>query len=406
MFPHIHRYSIYLHGILLVFPGALLAQDRSSQSQVKSRKVASQPQQAHLALLKGRRWLEQQQARHGSWQSRTYAGFEGKVATSALVMSALVEVTPATADQELTIRPGLAFLNSKFSQKPLWKSVEAESNYPLYSVSLMLMTLNQIQSDTTAAQLLRDSLSQELLRQQTIIQPDRVSAGAVAGGWKPGSELFSQRSAVSPANVSVTYHALEALSGARRLPLQNRNAALDYLQHIQIPTGAAGAGGFVFTLMPDHPLNKAGSKRNQAGQQYGVPYLSATCDGISAMLACDVTSDDQRIQSALAALPHLSHSRLAEITLNTEGSYQKLDALYFYEAAATARVWQQMRNREVPNQFLNSRRHQILQTLIETQHADGHWENPLPWMMEDDPLIATTFALQALHRCRTPIDSK
>ena len=162
----------------------------------------------------------------------------------------------------------------------------------------------------------------------------------------------------------------------------------------------------MFTLMPDHPLNKAGSKRNQAGQQYGVPYLSATCDGISAMLACDVTSDDQRIQSALAALPHLSHSRLAEITLNTEGSYQKLDALYFYEAAATARVWQQMRNREVPNQFLNSRRHQILQTLIETQHADGHWENPLPWMMEDDPLIATTFALQALHRCRTPIDSK
>ena len=85
--------------------------------------------------------------------------------------------------------------------------------------------------------------------------------------------------------------------------------------------------------------------------------------------------------------------------LNKKRSYQKLDALFFYEAAATTRVWKQLKERGVENPYLNARCHEILLTLIARQQADGHWENPLPWMLEDDPLIATTFALQTLHRC-------
>lgn len=398
MYRHCNHNRVYLLGILLLIPGQLIAEDLTPEIRLERGEFKSRQQQGSNALLKGRRWLEQQQRYDGSWQSKTYASLESSIAASALVMSTLVEITPPGVAQDDSIRRGLNHLTSKLNQGEIWKSVEAESNYPLYSISLMLTTLNQVKPDTTANQRLRESLSQALLRRQQILEPSHRSGEDVAGGWKPGSELFQQGSAANPANVSVTYFTLAALSGAGKLPRQNRIAALDYLQHSQIPAGALGAGGFMFTMMADHPLNKAGWNRSQDGTLNGISYLSATCDGISALLACDITSDDQRIRSALTVLPQLSRSRLAEIPLKAEGSYQKLDALFFYEAAATARVWKQLRGEGVENQFLNSRCNEILQTLIVKQHADGHWENPLPWMREDDPLIATAFALQAIHR--------
>lgn len=404
MFPHCVHHWIPILGIVLLLPGRLIAQDPLTEIPVDQERFQSRQQQVSNALLKGRRWLEQQQSDDGSWQSKTYASLESRVATSALVMSTLVELTSAGVEQKETINRGLLFLKSKINQEEIWKSVEAESNYPLYSICLMLATLNQLQPEATVNRELRDSLSRELLRRQRILQADRLSEGDVAGGWGPGSDSFQQGSAANPANVSVTYFALAALSGAEKLPLKSRFAALDYLQHCQLPTAATGAGGFVFTFIPDHPLNKVGSKLNQTGKLYGVPYLSASCDGISALLACDVTSADRRIQTALTILPQLSHSRLAEFPFNTKRSYQKLDALYFYEAAATTRVWKQLKEQGVENPYLNSRCHELLQTLIARQQADGHWENPLPWMMEDDPLIATAFALQTLHHCLTPAE--
>ncbi|MEQ8637660.1 hypothetical protein [Gimesia maris] len=404
MFPHCVHHWIPILGIVLLLPGRLIAQDPLTEIPVDQERFQSRQQQVSNALLKGRRWLEQQQSDDGSWQSKTYASLESRVATSALAMSTLVELTSAGVEQKETINRGLLFLKSKINQEEIWKSVEAESNYPLYSICLMLATLNQYQLEATVNRELRDSLSRELLRRQRILQADRLSEGDVAGGWGPGSDSFQQGSAANPANVSVTYFALAALTGAQKLPLKNRFAALDYLQHCQLPTEATGAGGFVFTFIPDHPLNKAGSKLNQTGKLYGVPYLSASCDGISALLACDVTSADRRIQTALTILPQLSHSRLAEFPFNTKRSYQKLDALYFYEAAATTRVWKQLKEQGVENPYLNSRCHELLQTLIARQQADGHWENPLPWMMEDDPLIATAFALQTLHHCLTPAE--
>ncbi|EDL56854.1 prenyltransferase/squalene oxidase repeat-containing protein [Gimesia maris] len=406
MYRHCNHNRVCLLGILLLIPGQLNAEDLTPDIRVERGKFKSRQQQVSNALLKGRRWLEQQQKYDGSWQSKTYASFESRIADSALVMSTLVEITPPGAAQGESISRGLAFLKSKINQEEIWKSVEAESNYPMYSICLMLATLNQYQPEATVNRELRDSLSRELLRRQRILQADRLSEGDVAGGWGPGSDSFQQGSAANPPNVSVTYFALAALSGAQKLPLKNRFAALDYLQHCQVPAEAAGAGGFVFTFLSDHPLNKAGSQRSPSGKLYGVPYLSATCDGISALLVCDVPADDRRIQTAIHVLPQLTHARLAVIPLSAEflPSYQKLDALFFYEAAATARVWKQMREKGVENQFLNSRCHEVLQTLIAKQQADGHWENPLPWMMEDDPLIATAFALQTLHHCLTPAE--
>ncbi|WP_417387534.1 hypothetical protein [Gimesia sp.] len=406
MFPHCVHHWIPILGIVLLLPGRLIAQDPPAEIQVEQEHFQSRKQQGHHALLKGRRWLEQQQEHSGGWQSKSYASLESRVATSALVMSTLVEPTSAGVEQKETINRGLLFLKSKINQGEIGQSVEAESNYPLYSISLMLATLNQFQPETTANRELRDALSRELLRRQRIMHSGRVSEGDVAGGWGPGSDSFYQGAAANPANISVTYFALAALSGAQRLPLKSRFAALDYLQHCQVPADAAGAGGFVFTFLSDHPLNKAGSQRSPSGKRYGVPYLSATCDGISALLACDVPADDRRVQTAIHVLPQLTHARLAVLPLSAESlpAYQKLDALFFYEAAATTRVWKQLKERGVENSYLNARCHEILRTLIARQQADGHWENPLPWMMEDDPLIATTFALQALHRCLAPAE--
>ena len=45
-------------------------------------------------------------------------------------------------------------------------------------------------------------------------------------------------------------------------------------------------------------------------------------------------------------------------------------------------------------------RDRIADELIGKQRGDGSWSNAQPDMKEDDPLIATSFAIEALSRCR------
>jgi hypothetical protein len=50
----------------------------------------------------------------------------------------------------------------------------------------------------------------------------------------------------------------------------------------------------------------------------------------------------------------------------------------------------------VPRAASPEQRQAVLAQLVKEQHAGGFWQNSCPLMREDDPLIATSFAVVAL----------
>ena len=353
-------------------------------------------QQARECLQTGNRWLQSQQQPDGSWRSEAYTSLEQGLGSTALVLATYSE-QPRDDLQERRIQQGLVFLTSHLNQQGILNSPEGDVNYPLYATSLLLKSLAE--SGDMRGEALSGLISRGLLRYQHVPAQGWPANDPGRGGWGPGIEISETAVRMHPANVSVTLHVVTALKQARKFSPEVLTVVREFLWQCQLQErGHPLAGGFQFAAISDHPFNKAGWQPDRKGELIAIPYFSPTCDGIVLMLMCDLPLDDSRVEKALSVLPELPHARLAELPLNPEAKYTPLDAIFFYEQAAAARVWRELQLRRATDRFLRKRRIQSLKKLVKSQHADGHWSNPLPWMLEDDPVIATVFAMQAIQR--------
>jgi hypothetical protein len=134
-------------------------------------------------------------------------------------------------------------------------------------------------------------------------------------------------------------------------------------------------GGFFFS--PVTPgLNKAG-RRTEGFVSYG----TATADGVLALRASGVPDSDDRIARGIAWLDsHHQSDRVPGFEAG-EGPQASWSAgLRFYYAAAIAGVRPQQRVR------------------LPEQADDGSFRNDNGCVKEDDPLIATAFAIQMITR--------
>ena len=68
--------------------------------------------------------------------------------------------------------------------------------------------------------------------------------------------------------------------------------------------------------------------------------------------------------------------------------------LRFYYLAASTRALQKLGVAEAPKG--RDWRREMVGALLEVQRKDGSWVNPIDTQKEDDPLVATSLALQAL----------
>jgi squalene-hopene/tetraprenyl-beta-curcumene cyclase len=134
-----------------------------------------------------------------------------------------------------------------------------------------------------------------------------------------------------------------------------------YLSRCQNPDG-----GFFFSTV-NLETNKAGENSS---------YGSTTADGILALRAAGVSEGDERIQRAKK---WLKDRHPIDRVPGFEGPREEWShALRFYYAAAVTRA--------IPG----------LAVLLPPQKPDGSFKNPSNLVKEDDPLIATAFALRVL----------
>lgn len=210
--------------------------------------------------------------------------------------------------------------------------------------------------------------------------PPRRPPEAPGGGRAPpdadpalGANLSATALAIGALVLGGTPLDDPALVAARRFVERCQNLATD--------------GGFIFSpALLDS--NKAGLGPGGAPRSYG----SMTADGLRALLRLGAPLSGPRPAAAAAFLArHFDAARnpgdfppVAEV---------RRDSSYYYWAWSAAHAARHLAQAAWAGALATE--------LIRRQGADGSWRNPASEMREDDPLIATSFALAALALARS-----
>lgn len=359
---------------------------------------------ATAALHRGVRWLLQQQGADGSWRSKVYGQMSGGVGDTALVNYALVQLRPGQVDREQFTAAehgagrGAQFLLSQLADAEHPKRRDG-ADYPTYGAALLLLSMHDLRhraDSVDASQLAR------------VIDYLKASQQTQATRWKREDPRFggwNQTGASDPedarrpgnTNISVTYFAIHALRAHNALDDNATAAAHAFLAGCQNfgPDAPSGDGGFFFTPDADDPLNKAGAL-DDAKPARARSYGSPTADGLSALAACGVAADDPRVVAAIDWLSrHEGVEAVPGFAKEADGA-SPAEGLKFYYAAALARAI-----RAYPNAKFAERKAALVAWLTGKQRPDGSWQNSNNVMREDDPLIATSFAVAALAMLTT-----
>jgi Squalene-hopene cyclase C-terminal domain/Prenyltransferase and squalene oxidase repeat len=318
------------------------------------------------ALRRGCEYLWSQQAADGGWHSGTYGLLKSGQSLSGFVFNALLQVPEQVCQPPAGARDrAIAFLkHNTNSEGAVGKMDPLLYDYPNYATALAVRALRR--AGQPVGEMVR-----WLRTQQFTEDHGWKRADPPYGAWGMGGDA---RTAPNPGHVdlSMTRHVLQALAAAG-LPQSDPAFARArvFVERCQNPDG----GFFFSTVVLD--ANKAG----QDGEQYR-SYGTATADGILALLAMGTPRENSRVRAAERWLA--AHDRPDGAPGFVGPAYQRWTAgLRFYYAAVSAQVF------AAPNQKLAA-------SLEAAQRSDGSWRNAENLVKEDDPLIATGFAVMAL----------
>jgi hypothetical protein len=240
------------------------------------------------------------------------------------------------------------------------------ADYPNYATALAVCAM--VKARNPGHEKLIEPMIAQLRAQQFSEASGWTSRHAPYGGWGMGGAIHRPPEA-GHVDLSMTRHVLEALqlSGVPPSdPVMTR--ALMFLERSQ-----NSDGGFYFS-----PVNPEINKAGESGGRFA-SYGTATADGVLALRATGVSEEDPRIAKAITWLK--DHHQPDRAPGFEEGTSQPWGSgLRFYYAHAISRV--------LPD----------LPIELPPQSADGGFRNPVNLVKEDDPLIATTFALYVMTR--------
>jgi squalene-hopene/tetraprenyl-beta-curcumene cyclase len=165
-------------------------------------------------------------------------------------------------------------------------------------------------------------------------------------------------------------------------------AALAYVGKLQNPpaAGTNDMGGFFYN--PDDP--KAGLVTNAAGRVFLRSFGSITYAGLLSMVYAEVTRADPRVQSALDFAAR--HWTLEENPgMGSQGLFFYYDVMS--RALSAGRVDAIPRRDGADIRW----REELARKLVALQKPDGSWANADNRFWENDPVLATAYALVALE---------
>ena len=309
-----------------------------------------------------------QQAADGGFHSRAYGLLRSGQSLTPFVLGALLRVPaailPAPAE---AVAKAVAFIKTHTgADGALGNAVDGVADYPNYATALAVHALAA--AGLTAW---RDEVTPMVaqLRAQQFGEANGWTAQHAAyGGWGMGGPIRHPPDA-GHVDLSMTRIVLEALHDAG-VPATDRTMTR---AHVFLVRAQNDDGGFHFSPVTA-ALNKAGGSDGEF-----VSYGSTTADGVLALRATGLPENDTRIVRAIQWLErHHRPDRVPGFADDEPPQTSWSTGLRFYYAAAIARA--------LPH----------LPVSLPDQAADGSFRNANKRVKEDDPLIATTFAIHAL----------
>ena len=330
------------------------------------------------SLTRAAQYLWAQQAADGGFHSTTYGLLRSGQSLTPFVLGALLSVPDAAVPAPAAaVDRAMAFIRRHTSADGAVGVTGGDADYPNYATALAVDALAAAQRrlPAVAHRAKAGSWTADIapmvahLRAQQFSEANGWTPDHPAyGGWGMGGAIRRPPDA-GHVDLSMTRCVLEALRASGldgSDPTMTR--ARVFLERLQNRDG-----GFFFSpVMPG--LNKAGQ-----GAQGFASYGTTTADGILALRASGVPDSDDRIARGIAWLDRHHQSDRVPGFDEDEGPQATWSAgLRFYYAAAIARVQPQQRVR------------------LPEQAEDGSFRNSNGRVKEDDPLIATTFAIHCL----------
>ena len=338
---------------------------------------------AQAALKRGVDWLLAQQAPDGGWHSTTYGQMRSGIGNTALAVYALAHLPQPLRDE---VRPhferGVKFLLANLDDRGFPRTADNSVDYPTYATALLLAALERTPDNQwlDERQKLRTFLT------------TTSNANEDRGGWSSVGNNLGTAVPSEHANISATSLALEALATAGGLPATTKTNALPFLARCQNFNRPSADGGFFFTPAPNDPLNKAGVLHQDTQHPTARSYGTATIDGLLALHACGVPTTDARTKAALNWLAqHPARNNVPGFPADSTEANLPSDAMRYYFYFSLARATRQLHDPVLSKQLADA-----VEPIIQSQQPTGAWTNPSTAMREDDPLIATPFAVIAL----------
>jgi len=336
----------------------------------------------------------------GAWRSDVYGHFRAGDALTPLALNSLLY---ASTDPNVlaAVEKGLVFMDRFVTAEGVIDPT-ALLNYPVYTASLMVKILadSRCRSRTQAF----DAWVGLLLDWQMTEENGWSLDDWQYGGWgyatsPPRKPKEKPLPAVLEANLSATAYAVEALRIAgftARIRFENASVFIDRCQNYatEDPDLDFDDGGFFFT--PGDPFrNKAGQVRIKSAKVRHRSYGSATVDGLRCQIACAVYHLPDAVDRRTAATRWLEKGLTDFANIEHPGNFapeRELDrkAGYFYY---TSHICPLLRNTTMA-----ARADAIRDQLVRIQNEDGSWKNEHKTLREDDPIVATAFALRALKQ--------
>ena len=331
---------------------------------------------ANGPLRAASKYLWSQQADDGGFHSTTYGLLRSGQSLTPFALLALLGI-PAreSSTPRGAVERALSFIKANTNADGALGVMDAiAADYPNYATALAVSAI--IKAGTPGYENTVASMVAQLRTQQFTEANGWRPQDPPYGGWGMGGPIHRPPEA-GHVDLSMTRHVLEALRLAG-IPSSDPviSRALVYLERSQ-----NNDGGFYFS--PVNPeINKAGSIRSESaaeGKTGFVSYGTATADGVLALRAAGLSDTDPRSAKALSWLKE--HHQPDRAPGFEEGTGQPWGlGLRFYYAHVISRV--------LPG----------LQIDLPPQSSDGSFRNSVNLVKEDDPLIATTFALYVMSR--------
>ncbi len=334
-------------------------------------------------------YLLSAQGDDGKWHSTQYGNLKDGAAITALVMYALsFSQNQFEAEAKQRCQRALDVMLPIIEDR-YYVSNPDGADYSNYGSAMLLVAAERLQLELPSSA--RDKLIQYLVRAQ-LDEGEGFEPGDVDyGGWDLTGWMTGQRPTTGT-NISVTTSVLQAL--AQYDERADVAAALKkcrpWLSRCQ---NVVGDGGFFFHPRRDHDGNKAGwiTQSRDQPRSYG----TATADGLRSLQYLNFDDASPQVQAATKWLSENNAlNRVPGFEHETgTGSWAKGLRFYYYYSLSMALG-------QLEPKHARRTAAQIMKILLGEQKADGSWQNDNARMREDDPLIATCFALIAAARCR------